>query len=292
MEKLLSIQSHTVYGYVGNKAAVFPLQLLGFDVSYINSVQFSNHTGYPYGFKGEVLSGVQLHQLQQGLSQNNILSKFDGVLTGYIGSSSFLNEIASLVTTLRKKNADLFYSCDPVLGDHGRDFYVPEVLVEDYKMKILPLANMLTPNQFEVEQLTGRTIYTQDDVLDALEALHAMGPQRVIITSTQFAENALYASIREGGRDVVLKATFQQIKGNFTGTGDLFASLLLGWSRTHHDNMELALSNSLKTMQAVLKNTQESIEQGVNDERELELIASRDAIMAPPQASKVAISFL
>ena len=292
MEKILSIQSHTVYGYVGNKAAVFPLQLLGFDVSYINSVQFSNHTGYPHGFTGEVLSGAQLHQLQQGLAQNNILAKFDDILTGYIGSSSFLEEIAFLVTTLKEKSADLFYCCDPVLGDHGRGFYVPEALVADYKTKLLPIANMITPNQFEAEQLIGKAIYTQEDVLYALEALHAMGPQRVIITSTQFAEKALYASVREGGRDVVLKATFQQVKGSFTGTGDLFAALLLGWSRTHRDNMELALSSSLKTMQVVLKNTQASIEKGVNDERELALIASRDDIMAPPQTAQVTIIFL
>lgn len=292
MEKILSIQSHTVYGYVGNKASVFPLQLLGFDVSSINSVQFSNHTGYPNGFKGEVLSGAQLQQLQQGLAQNNLLSKFDGVLTGYIGSGSFLNEVASLVRTLREQSADLFYCCDPVLGDHGRGFYVPEALVADYKAKLLPLANMITPNQFEAAQLTGKTICTQNDVLYALEALHAMGPQRVIITSTQFADNALYASVREGSRNIVFKATFQQVKGSFTGTGDLFAALLLGWSRIHHDNIALMLSNSLKTMQAVLRNTQASIEKGVNDERELALITSRDAVIAPPQAFKIAISFL
>lgn len=290
MEKILSLQSHTVYGYVGNKAAVFPLQLLGFEVSPINSVQFSNHTGYPQGFKGEVLSGAQLHQLQQGLAQNNILSQFNGVLTGYIGSASFLQQVVTLVKTLKNQTAGLFYCCDPVLGDHGRGFYVPEALVADYKAKVLPLADMITPNQFEVEQLTGTTIHTQNDVLHAIAHLHSMGPKRIVVTSTQFGDNALYASVRSTEGNTVVKATFTQIEGSFTGTGDLFTALLLGWTRMHPNDMPLALSNSLQTMQAVLHNTKTSIENGANNERELQLVASRDAIITPPQAFSIAIS--
>ena len=69
--RVLSIQSHVVSGYVGNKSAAFPLQvqilnicsfilikyfqLLGFEVDTINSVQFSNHTGYTAGVRGQVV---------------------------------------------------------------------------------------------------------------------------------------------------------------------------------------------------------------------------------------------
>jgi pyridoxine kinase len=78
--RVLSIQSHTVQGYVGNKSAVFPLQLLGFDVDPINSVQFSNHTGYPT-FRGQVLNGSQLWDLIEGLAENDLLH-YTHLLTG------------------------------------------------------------------------------------------------------------------------------------------------------------------------------------------------------------------
>merc|ERR1719162_1156783 len=98
VRRVLSVQSHVVHGYVGNKAAVFPLQLLGFDVDVINSVQFSNHTGYPFGYEGEMLDGAQLKRLVEGMERNGLLSSNDAdsddgignILTGYIGSESFL----------------------------------------------------------------------------------------------------------------------------------------------------------------------------------------------------------
>ena len=290
MEKVLSIQSHTVYGYVGNKAAVFPLQLLGFEVSYINSVQFSNHTGYANGFTGQILSGEQLYELQQGLAQNNLLSAFNNLLTGYIGSASFLCEITNFVKRLKNENSTLFYCCDPVLGDHGKGLYVPKELVAAYKTEVLPLADMITPNQFELEQLTGNTIRNQSDILRAINTLHAMGPKRIIVTSTQFGDQALYASISDTDRDHMLKATFRQVKGSFTGTGDLFVALLLGWTKIHPNNTELALTNALKSTQAVIHNTQKSIEKGENKARELKLIASRNAIMVPPEIDGITIN--
>ncbi|KAK8914087.1 Pyridoxal kinase [Platanthera zijinensis] len=105
--RVLSIQSHTVQGYVGNKSAVFPLQLLGYDVDPINSVQFSNHTGYST-FRGQVLDGQQLWDLIEGLSANNLLY-YTHLLTGYIGSVSFLNAILGVVEKLRLINPELIY---------------------------------------------------------------------------------------------------------------------------------------------------------------------------------------
>ncbi|KAG8384152.1 hypothetical protein BUALT_Bualt04G0088500 [Buddleja alternifolia] len=175
--RVLSIQSHTVQGYVGNKSAVFPLQLLGFDVDPINSVQFSNHTGkllislhsnslrpetrweviwYPT-FKGQVLNGDQLWDLIEGLEANNLLY-YTHLLTGYIGSVSFLNTVLKVVDKLRSINPGLTYVCDPVLGDEGK-LYVPQELVSVYREKVVPVASMLTPNQFEAEQLTGLRVY-------------------------------------------------------------------------------------------------------------------------------------
>ncbi|KAJ4960578.1 hypothetical protein NE237_020488 [Protea cynaroides] len=154
--RVLSIQSHVVRGYVGNKSAVFPLQLLGFDVDPINSVQFSNNTGYPT-FKGQALNGQQLWDLIEGLEANELLY-YSHLLTGYIGSVSFLETVLQAVNKLHSVNPKLTYVCDPVMGDEGK-LYVPQELVSVYRERVVPVASMLTPNQFEAELLTGFRYY-------------------------------------------------------------------------------------------------------------------------------------
>ncbi|XP_034707299.1 pyridoxal kinase-like isoform X2 [Vitis riparia] len=206
--RVLSIQSHTVQGYVGNKSAVFPLQLLGYDVDPINSVQFSNHTGkllilhsnslrtlkpeicqleylagYPT-FKGQVLNGQQLGDLIAGLEENNLLY-YTHLLTGYIGSVSFLNAVLEVVHKLRSVNPKLTYVCDPVMGDDGK-LYVPTELVAIYREKVVPVASMLTPNQFEAELLTGFRIVAEKDGREACNILHASGPSKVLLYNCLF----------------------------------------------------------------------------------------------------------
>lgn len=173
-QRVLSIQSHVVSGCeycvklllgnmffliiillcqlftdVGNKAAVFPLQLLGFDVDTINSVQFSNHTGYPKGWEGDVLDGTRLLDLVNGLERNGLLcndltdsdsGRIGHILTGYIGSESFLRAVVTVVQKLRALNSKCRYICDPVLGDAGK-FYVPENLVQIYRNDVLPIVS-------------------------------------------------------------------------------------------------------------------------------------------------------
>jgi pyridoxine kinase len=181
---------------VGNKAAVFPLQLLGFDVDIINSVQFSNHTGYPFGFEGEVLDGSRLLKLIDGMERNGLLSSYSGdnfpgrignILTGYIGSESFLSAVVSVVQKLKVLNPKCRYICDPVLGDNNQ-FYVPRELVGIYQREVLPLADVITPNQFEIEQLTGIAIKSIQDAQCACCALHDMGVNVVLITSIVFPD--------------------------------------------------------------------------------------------------------
>ena len=186
--RCLTIQSHVVSGYVGNKCAVFPLQLHGFDVDPILSVQFSNHTGYG-SWKGEVMTGEQLQSIVEGLESNGLLEGYTHVLTGYIGSASMLRTVARLVRKLRALNPALVYVCDPVLGDNGK-LYVPAELVGIYRDDIVPLATMLTPNQFEAELLTGVTIATESDALGACQALHEAGPASVVLTSLDLEEDA------------------------------------------------------------------------------------------------------
>lgn len=273
---------------MGNKAAVFPLQLLGFDVDVVNSVHFSNHTGYREGFEGDVLKGDQLRAIMAGLARNDLLD-IGFVLTGYIGSESFLEAILDVIKTLRQRG-EVGFVCDPVLGDKGR-FYVPKELVGLYREKVIPLADVLTPNQFEAEQLTECPINTIEDAKNACRNLHTMGPRLVFITSmTLPAEDAntmaILASERISDNTVaVWRIDCPMLPVQFTGTGDLCAALLLAHSSRQPDNIPFVMEKVINTMFAVLERTHKAAGETVKS-RELKLIQSKDIIEDPPQRFK------
>ncbi|CAI5983850.1 unnamed protein product, partial [Closterium sp. NIES-65] len=255
--RVLSIQSHTVQGYVGNKAAVFPLQLLGFDVDPINSVQLSNHTGYPT-WKGQILDGEQLWALIEGLEANGLLF-YTHLLTGYIGSLSFLKTVLRVVEKLRSVNPNLIYVCDPVMGDDGRLYIRPE-LVPIYRHQVVPVATLITPNQFEAEQLTGLSIRTQADAITACDMLHAAGPRKVVITSMEVDGRLLVvgsdasspAGEEEGSEQRSLQRfciAVPKIPHYFTGTGDLMTALLLGWSHKYPHDLARAAELAVASLQ-------------------------------------------
>jgi pyridoxine kinase len=267
--RVLSIQSHVVHGYVGNKAAVFPLQLLGFDVDFINSVQFSNHTGYPSGYRGQRLAPDQLDELFEGLALNQLLSdSYSHLLTGYVGSASFLNKLADLIQDLKSTNPHLIYLCDPVLGDDGK-LYVSEDLIDIYRSRILPLADIITPNRFELELIHGRAIKTERDLFAGIETCHRVGCQIVIITtvnddddeSSSTSDNhplvVLYASDRAHPQNVI-KIESKRLVGHFTGTGDAFAAMLLAWYAKLEGDLASACEHACSAMIHILTRTNET----------------------------------
>lgn len=283
--RVLSIQSHTVQGYVGNKSAVFPLQLLGYDVDPINSVQFSNHTGYPT-FRGQVLNGKELWDLIEGLEANDLLF-YTHLLTGYIGSVSFLNTVLEVVNKLRSVNPRLVYVCDPVMGDEGK-LYVPQELVSVYREKVVPVASMLTPNQFEAELLTGLRIASEQDGREACNKLHAAGPSKVVITSINIDGNLLFIGSNKQQKDQAaeqFKITIPKIPAYFTGTGDLMTALLLGWSNKYPDNLAKAAELAVSSLQAVLQQTINDYRRAGFDPKtsslEIRLIQSQEDICNP-----------
>jgi pyridoxine kinase len=278
--RVLSIQSHVVHGYVGNKAAVFPLQLLGFDVDVVNSVHFSNHTGYA-AFKGDVLQGHQLLGILNGLNGNGLLKSVGHVLTGYIGSESFLNAVLSVVTEIRNDHPCRFV-CDPVLGDGGK-FYVPQELVQVYRDKVIPMADVVTPNQFEVEQLTGVEIHQLEDAKRACDILHDMGPSLVFITSMVLSPDVItiLASHRVDTTTThVWSIESPLVDGHFTGTGDLCASLLLGHTALNPDDLAGVMEKVSSTMHAVIQRTHAQHDGSVAS-RELKLVQSKGDIENP-----------
>lgn len=286
-KRVLSIQSTVVSGYVGGKSATFPLQLLGFDVCNINSVQFSNHTGYKV-FKGQVLDDVELLKLYDGLKANDI-HRFSHLLTGFAYTKSFLETIVHIVKELRDKNPDLTFLCDPVMGDHGK-LYVPEELVDVYRDQIVPLADIVTPNQFEAELLTGTQINDEASALRAMKIIHDKGVRIVVLSSSTLAGTGNLLGIATTLKDGVLvgyKVQIPLIPVIFTGTGDLFAALMMAWLHTDKD-LKTAFDKTMSTLQLVIKRTYEKarMEAGPGVEltphqMELALVQSKSDIENP-----------
>lgn len=280
--RILSIQSHVVSGYVGNKSAVFPLQLLGFEVDAINSVQLSNHTGYKV-FKGQVLNDKDLEELINGLVQNN-LDNYTHLLTGYVGSPSFLKKIAEVVRILKHKNPNLIYVCDPVMGDNGK-MYVPEALKEIYREEIVPLADIVVPNQFELELLSDIKINTMSELQEAVTVLHKIGPQTVAVSSTEINDK-LTAIISTNKENELIKINIPKIPASFTGSGDLFAALFLAHTYLQND-MKTAIEKTVNSLYSVLLKTYEYSEACQDKESqlarkiELKLIQSKNYIETP-----------
>ncbi|KAL0883114.1 hypothetical protein ABMA27_016573 [Loxostege sticticalis] len=249
--RVLSIQSHVVHGYVGNKSAVFPLQVLGFEVDSVNTVQFSTHTGYKH-IKGNVLKNEELEELVQGLSLNEV-DYYTHFLTGYSRSPDSLKQIAGIIKKLRQKNPNLVYVCDPVMGDNGK-MYVPEDILPVYRDIVVPLADILTPNQFEAELITGIEMKDLDGALKVVQALHDKGVKTVVLSSTDLGgDNTMIGIASSEGS--CYKIEMQKQDATFTGTGDLLAALFLAWSHKTNNNVKLTLEKTIATMQSIVKDT-------------------------------------
>ncbi|KAK9512614.1 hypothetical protein O3M35_001000 [Rhynocoris fuscipes] len=285
--RVLSIQSHVVRGYVGNKSATFPLQVLGFEVDAINSVQLSNHTGYKTT-NGQILNETDLGVIIDALKENNLL-KYTHMLTGYVGSPSFLEKVVQVVQVVRSFNPKLLYVCDPVLGDNGK-LYVPESLIAIYRDKIIPLANVITPNQFELELLCGRSINTIDEAWKAMSTFHDKGCQTVLLSSSNYGGEteliALASTVKDGLKTRAC-IKIPKLDANFTGTGDLFAALFLAWSYKTNNDIKITLDNTIASLQAVLRRTLQSALQESHGQKphvgqlELKLLQSKNDIEFP-----------
>uniref|UniRef100_A0A0B7AL36 Pyridoxal kinase n=3 Tax=Arion vulgaris TaxID=1028688 RepID=A0A0B7AL36_9EUPU len=255
-KRVLSIQSTVVFGYVGNKSATFPLQLHGYDVSAINSVQFSNHTGYGK-WKGQVLDAQDVADLFEGLRINHLLN-FSYVLTGYIRSESFLQKVGDAIKEMKSKNSNLIYVCDPVMGDNGA-LYVNEKLVPVYRTAIVEQADIITPNQFELELLTQLPVRTEQEAFAAINKLHDRGVGIVVLTSSSLLGSDLLlclASIKKDGVIKQYRLKIPVIGCTFVGTGDLFASCLLVFMDKDKD-LKTALEKTVSVLQKVISRTVE-----------------------------------
>src|SRR5262245_38768541 len=184
---LLSIQSHVAYGHVGNAAATFPLQRLGCEVWPIHTVQFSNHTGYGQ-WRGAVFDAAMIRDVFCGIADRGVLATCDGVLSGYMGSAEIGAAILEAAERVKEANPSARYCCDPVIGDVGRGVFVRPGIPEFMRERAVPLADVVTPNQFELDYLAGASTPTLAAALAAVDAVRALGPRAMLVTSLHTEE--------------------------------------------------------------------------------------------------------
>ena len=277
---ILSLQSHVVYGHVGNSAAVFPLQRLGHEVWALHTVSFSNHPKHGQ-FRGHASCAGQLQELIAGLDDLGLMARCDAVLTGYLGDVPAGQIIVDTVQTIRAQNPDVVFCCDPVMGHEQDGFFAPEDLRALFRASVVPMADIVTPNQFELEFLTDRSLSKLTDAVQACEELRDQGPGYVIVTSLAVREvSDQQIGTLVVGPDGAWLVTTPRLSGDLFGSGDLFAALFLG-NYLADRNVPAALASAVSTAYGVLKAT---VEAGVN---ELEIIRAQDEIASPSQLFEV-----
>src|SRR5580765_4110679 len=180
--RFLSIQSSVAYGHVGNSAATFPLQRLGHEVWPVHTVLFSNHTGYG-AWRGPLLPPDDVRAVVTGIAERDVLRSCDGVLSGYLGGPGICEVVVDAVAQVKAANPEATYTCDPVMGNATSGCFVHPAIPVLLRERVVPQADLITPNQFELGYLTGTEPTDLDSTLAAADAARAMGPSSVLVTS-------------------------------------------------------------------------------------------------------------
>ena len=277
--QILSIQSSVAYGHVGNSAAVFPLQRVGVEVWPVHTVNFSNHTGYG-AWRGPVLPADDVREVITGVEERGAFPKIDAVLSGYQGGADIGGVILDAVERVKAANPGAIYACDPVMGNATSGCFVHPDIPVLLRDRVVPKADLITPNQFELRQLVGHSLtgtepHTLEETLESVDAARAMGPRTVLVTSVMRPDAAPDTLEMLAVRDdeAWLVAT-PRLPMKANGSGDVTAALF-----TAHllatDSVRTALERTVSSVYDLLSTTLES------GERELQLIAAQDAIANP-----------
>jgi pyridoxine kinase len=270
---LLSIQSHVAYGHVGNSAATFPLQRLGVEVWPVHTVQFSNHPGHKK-WRGQAFPAAQVREVVQGIAELGVLKTCDGVISGYLGTAEIGEVVLEAVAQVKAANPRVRYCCDPVIGDGGK-VYVQAGIPEFFRERARPAADVLTPNQFELEQLSGIKVRSYADAAQACDALHGKGPATIFVTGLRVAGTPrdafdLYAS-SDGER---MRVRVPRLEVTVQGTGDTIAALFF-FHLLRTSSMETALEIAASSMFGVLERTQAA------KAKEMLLIDAQEEFISP-----------
>lgn len=274
--QLLAIQSHVVFGHAGNSAAVFAMQRTGVNVWPLNTVQFSNHTQYGQ-WTGEVLPSQQILALAEGIEQIGVLGSCDGIVSGYLGSPAQGRAILAIVKRIKAANPKALYLCDPVMGHAEKGCVVPAEVTDFLLDEAIGHADLLCPNQLELNTFCGRKAETLEDCVAMARSLLAKGPRLVMVKHLFYrdrkADDFEMLLVTEKGSWLVRRPLLAFPKQP-VGVGDLtsglfFAKLLLG------DDPVAAFEYAAAGVHEVLQETQACASY------ELELIRAQDRIVHP-----------
>jgi pyridoxine kinase len=271
---VLSIQSQVAYGHVGNSVAVLPLQRLGFDVFALNTVQLAHHPGYG-AWRGHKLQPAQLAEILGGLEERGVLNRCAAVLSGYLGDPGVADVVARAVEAVRAARPEAPYLCDPVIGDDDPGVFVSAGVPEAIGERLVPLADMIVPNRFELAHLTRRRIASLEDALAAAAELRAHGPRLVVVTGLSLPDRpGELAVLADSADEAWLVATPELPLAIGGGTGDAFSALFLGHYLMTAE-LRAGLERAVAAMFALVERTSAA------GAEELELVAAQDELIAP-----------
>jgi len=273
---ILSIQSSVAYGHVGNSAVTFPLMRMGVEVWPVNTVHFSNHTGYET-WRGPLLTAGDISEVVRGLDERGVLSRCDAVLSGYLGRADVAEAILAAVALVKTRNPAAIYCCDPVIGDVDRGTFVRAGIPELIRDRVVPAAQIITPNAYELEVLTGRKTSGLADVLSGAEAARARGPEVVLVTSVRLPRAADTIDMVLVTADGAWSVTTPALPQAFNGAGDLTAALFLVQLLASGD-APAALARTAGSVFGMLAAT------AAAGQRELQLVTAQDEIVHPSRA--------
>ena len=274
MTTMLSIQSSVAYGHVGNSAAVFPLQRLGVEVWPVHTVHFSNHTGYG-AWRGPLMAPEEVREVVTGVEERGALGEVDAVLSGYQGGEQIGEVVLDAVARTKAANPDAIYACDPVMGNATSGCFVHPAIPVLLRERVVPQADLITPNQFELGYLTDTEPGDLGSTLASVDAARDMGPSTVLVTSVlrpdRPKDTIEMLAVHDDGAWLV-RTPHLPLTAN--GSGDVTAALFTAHLLETGD-AAVALGRTASSVFDLLRRTHES------GRRELQLVQSQEEIANP-----------
>ncbi|MEQ6898473.1 pyridoxal kinase PdxY [Microbacterium sp. KR10-403] len=271
---ILSIQSAVAYGHVGNSAAVFPLQRIGVEVLPVYTVTFSNHTGYG-AWRGPMISPDDVRDVITGIEERGVLGEIDVVLSGYQGGEGIADVILDAVARVKAANPNAVYACDPVMGNAKSGCFVAPAIPDLLRDRVVPAADIITPNQFELGYLTGTEPSDLDSTLASADAARATGPRTVLVTSVERPdqpEGTIEMLAVDDAGAWIVQTPLLPLKAN--GSGDVTAALFTAHYRSTGSAAD-ALARTTSSVWDLLRLTHES------GARELQLVEAQEFYADP-----------
>jgi pyridoxine kinase len=272
--KILSIQSAVAYGHVGNSAAVFPLQRIGVEVLPVYTVNFSNHTGYG-SWRGPMIDPSDVRDVITGIEDRGVFGQVDAVLSGYQGGEGIGDVIIDAVARVKAANPDAVYACDPVMGNAKSGCFVAPAIPVLLRERVVPVADIITPNQFELGFLTETEPDTLESTLASVDLARAMGPRTVLVTSVERPdreEGTIEMLAVDDAGAWIVQTPHLPMKAN--GSGDVTAALFTA----HYVETGSAQTALERTSSSVYDLLQATLDSG---ERELQLVEAQEFYAHP-----------